>query len=251
MGNRTNMEKINKIIIGKTKEALAEEGARLFAEIVKRVAATGQECMIALSGGSTPRKMHALLGQDPYGSRIPWNRVHLFWGDERCVPADSRWSNYGGVREDLLDFIDIPAENIHPMPCQLPPEEGAVRYEKEIPDVFDLVFLGLGADGHTASLFPGHGALGEQKRRVVPLTGGEPDVPRLTMTFPVINKARNVVFVVSEREKAEVVKHVLEDRDTRFPAAHVFPVAGSLIWIVDREAVSRLSKEVISAFQTQ
>lgn len=226
---------------------MAAEGARLFAEIVASAVAVRDMCTIALSGGSTPRKMHALFGQEPYRSGIAWDRVGLFWGDERYVPADSRWSNYGLAREDFLDRVDIPAENVHPMPGNLPPEEGVSRYEKEIPEVFDLFFLGLGTDGHTASLFPGQGALGEQERKVIPVTGGDPDVPRLTITFPVINRARNVVFLVSGTEKAGVVKMVLEDHDTRLPVAHVLPPAGSLTWILDRGAAFLLSKEIKNA----
>jgi 6-phosphogluconolactonase len=235
------------IIFVETVEALAEEGVRFFTEVVEGAVEARGRCMVALSGGSTPRKMHALLAQKPYCSGIPWSKVHLCWGDERCVPADSRWSNYGRAREDLLDNIDIPIGNVHPMPGHLLPEEGALRYEKEIPEAFDLVFLGLGADGHTASLFPGHSALEERKRRVVPVTGGDPDVPRLTITFPVINKARNVVFLVSGKEKAEMVKSVIEDHEPHLPASHVLPASGSLTWMLDREAATLLSKETIGA----
>jgi 6-phosphogluconolactonase len=235
------------IIIVETAEALAKEGECVFAEVVEAAVAARGKCMVALSGGSTPRKMHTLLGQEPYRSRIPWNKIHLYWGDERCVPVHSPWSNYGRAREDFLDGIDMQADNVHPMPGHLPPEEGAARYKKEIPEVFDLIFLGLGADGHTASLFPGHSALEERKRGVVPVTGGNPDVPRLTITFPVINKARKVVFLVSGKDKMQTVKSVLEDHDTRLPAVRVLPSSGSLTWILDREVASLLSKETTNA----
>ncbi|MBW2093761.1 MAG: 6-phosphogluconolactonase [Deltaproteobacteria bacterium] len=111
--------------------------------------------------------------------------------------------------------------------------------------------IALGADGHTASLFPGHAALGEQKKWVIPVTGGDPDVARLTMSFPVLNRARNVVFLVVGKEKARAVKSVLEDHDTRLPAVHVQPSTGSLIWILDRDAAFLLSKEMISVSQSQ
>ena len=119
----------------------------------------------------------------------------------------------------------------------------AALYEKEVPEVFDLVFLGLGADGHTASLFPDHVALKEWKRGVLAVKGGDPDVPRLTMTFPLINKARHIIFLVSGEKKAEVLKAVLEDRDVKLPAVHVLPSTGSLTWVLDRAAASLLSKE--------
>ena len=241
-----SMKKTSNVIIAETEEAMAEEGARLFAEIVACGVAANTMCAVALSGGSTPRKMHVLLGREPYRSRIPWNRVHLFWGDERCVPAENHWSNYGRAREDFLDYIAIPIENIHPMPGALPPEEGALRYGKEIPEVFDLILLGMGTDGHTASLFPGHSALEERRKSVIPVEGGNPDIPRLTITFPVIERARNVVFQVSGREKAEPVKSVLKDHDLRLPAARAVPSEGRLIWIMDREAASLLPKEVIN-----
>lgn len=239
-------KKTRNVIIAETEEAMAAEGARLFAEIVASGVAANTMCAVALSGGSTPRKMHALLGQEPYCSGIPWSRVHLYWGDERCVPADSRWSNYGRAREDFLDYIAIPIENIHPMPGEVPPDEGALRYGKEIPEVFDLILLGMGTDGHTASLFPGHSALEERRKTVVPVEGGNPDIPRLTITFPVIERARNVLFLVSGREKAEPVKSVLKDHDLRLPAARGFPSEGRLIWIMDREAASLLPEEVIN-----
>ncbi len=237
-------DKVN-IIIVEAREDLAEEGAHVFAELAGAAVVGRGRCMVALSGGSTPRKMHALFGEDPYRSSMPWNKIHLYWGDERCVPEASRWSNYGQACEDFLDRVDIPADNVHAMPGSLPPEEGASLYEKEITGEFDLVFLGLGTDGHTASLFPGDIALQEKRRRVVAVKGGQPEVHRLTMTFPLINKARKVVFLVAGEEKAEVVKSVLEDRDTRLPATRVLPSGGSLTWILERGAASLLPKEMI------
>ncbi len=234
------------ILVVETAAALADRAAHLFGEIVGAAVAARGRSVVALAGGSTPRKMHVLLGHAPFSSTIPWNKVHLFWGDERCVPVESPWSNFGRAREDLLDHIDIPLKNLHPMPGTLPPEEGASRYEKEVPEVFDLVFLGLGSDGHTASLFPGRQstAVRETDRKVIPVQGGEPFVARLSMTFAVLNRARNVVFLVSGKKKAGVVKSVLEDRDKHLPAVQVRPVSGTIVWILDRDAASRLPKEL-------
>ena len=141
--------------------------------------------------------------------------------------------------------VDVPADHIHPMPADLEPEKGAFLYEKEIPEILDLIFLGLGKDGHTASLFPGQAAVEEKRKRVLAVKGGDPDVYRLTMTFAFINRAREVVFLVSGEEKADVVKSVLEEHDTKYPAGSVKPVNGRLTWILDRDAASRLSKEVV------
>jgi len=245
------MVKKTDIVVVETPEDLAEKGASLFSETVLPSVGEMGRFAVALSGGSTPRKMHVLFGQEPYRSSIPWERVHLYWGDERCVPEACRWSNYGGAKEDFLDHLHIPGENIHPMPGHLPPEEGASLYEKEVPEFFDLVFLGLGTDGHTASLFPGQERLEERKRWVIPVKGGDPDVPRLTMTFPLINNARMVVFYVAGENKARVVKAVLADCDTRFPATHVRPLRGSLTWILDRDAASLLPKEMIRERKAQ
>lgn len=236
------------ILVVETAAALADRAAHLFREIVEAAVAARGRSAVALAGGSTPRKMHVLLGQDPISSAIPWDKVHLFWGDERCVPVESPWSNFGCARKDLLDHINIPMENLHPMPGTLPPEEGASRYEKEVPEVFDLVFLGLGIDGHTASLFPGHPSTAAQegKRKVIPVRGGAPFAARLTLTFAVLNRARNVVFLVSGKKKAGVAKSVLEDRDKGLPAAQVHPVSGNMVWILDRDAASLLPQELLN-----
>jgi 6-phosphogluconolactonase len=231
------------IIIMETPEALAERGASVFVERARASVAARGIFMVALSGGSTPRRMHRLLGRESLCSEIFWRRTHIFWGDERCVPAESRDSNYGLARKDFLMNVDIPVDHIHPMPADVEPERGASLYEDEIPEILDLIFLGLGKDGHTASLFPGQSALEEKRKRVLAVKGGDPDVYRLTMTFPLINRAREVVFLVSGEEKAGIVKTVLEEPDTKQPAGSVKPVNGRLTWILDRDAASRLSEE--------
>lgn len=242
-------------IIVEEREALSERGADLFER--KAIEAVEKEgwFFVALSGGTTPRAMHRRFVSRP---SIPWQAVHLFWGDERCVPVDDPSSNYGAAREDFLGGVPLPAERIHPMPAHMSPGQGAVRYERELKHtfgpgeeglaVFDLVFLGVGKDGHTASLFPGQESLEERERLVVAVKGGDPEVDRLTFTFPVINRAREVIFMVSGREKAAVVKGVIEAGEERFPASRVRPESGMLTWLLDREAASLLSEKTLSEF---
>lgn len=229
-------------MIAETPVALAERAGRVFLEAAQAAVAVRGRFLAALSAGATPREMHRALGREPLRSGVPWHATHIYWGDERYVSAHSPESNYGLAREDILKHIDIPESHIHPMPVDMDPEAAAARYEKDLPEVLDLLFLGLGKDGHIASLFPGQDALREQKRRVIPVKGGVPRVTRLTMTLPAINRAGQVVFLVSGREKSAVVRTVLEDPRTQLPAACVRPVHGYLSWILDREAASRLSK---------
>jgi len=209
---------------------------------------------VALSGGSTPRPVHRLLGQGPYRSEIPWTGTHLFWVDDRCVPETSPASNFGAAKQDLLDHIPLPASQIHPMPVAAPPEDGARQYEQELREffasdksgfpVFDWIFLGVGQDGHMASLFPGHDSLDEREQWVVVAKGGSPHVSRLTMTLPVLNSAREIVFLVAGKGKAAVMQAIFAESGTLLPAQRVQPVTGRLTWLVEKQASSLLSREV-------
>lgn len=208
------------------------------------VRSTGR-CSLVLSGGSTPRTLHSLLASR-WREQIPWTQVHVFWGDERYVPVSDARSNYRMAKETLLDLVPCPAANIHPMPTDLPVSADAARaYEETLRQyfadrapVFDLVVLGIGPEGHTASLFPGSPALAESTRWVVAVsTPAEPPV-RLTLTFPVINRAANVFVLVTGTEKARALHQALSltaDPET-CPAAGVHPASGRLIWWVDRDA---------------
>ncbi|MFW6054808.1 MAG: 6-phosphogluconolactonase, partial [Thermodesulfobacteriota bacterium] len=207
---------------------------------------------LALSGGSTPRLMHRLLAREPYLGEIPWDKTHIFWVDERCLKPDDPESNYGLAKQDFLLEVPLPREQIHPMPSTLPPEQGARIYQKTITDffdikkgqcpVFDLIYLGLGSDGHTASLFPGQTAFHEKRRLIVPVKGGSPDVNRLTMTLPLINRAKQKVFLVSGSDKARTVKRIVRDKLQDLPAGRIRPEKGRLIWILDQEAAALLEK---------
>ena len=206
---------------------------------------------VALSGGSTPRRLYERLTRPPCDVKVPWSHVHFFWGDERCGRSTHKDSNYNMAQESLLRKIAPPPENVHRPPSEVaPPERAADLMEGDLRSffsgdrlhdgfpVFDLVLLGLGQDGHTASLFPGDGAVEERERWVAAVAkpSGTPPVPRLTLTLPVLNSARCVVFLVSGAGKREVVREVLSHPDTagrRFPAALVRPPEGRLLWFLD------------------
>jgi 6-phosphogluconolactonase len=247
-------ENRNQIIIEETPGNLAGEGAQLFEQKMIESLNKRGSFFVALSGGSTPRGMHRTLADR---SDLPWDGAQIFWGDERCVSATDPSSNYGAAWEDFLGKIPLRGEQIHPMPAQMKPQQGALRYEGELVrsfgttqgemPQFDMIFLGLGKDGHTASLFPGQSSLMETKRMVIAVRGGDPDVNRLTLTFPVLNRARHIVFVVSGKEKAEVVRAVLEEKDERLPAGRVRPVAGCVTWLLDRDAASLMATETASS----
>ncbi len=200
---------------------------------------------VSLSGGSTPKTLYGLLASDGFKSRFPWQRVHWYWGDERFVPYDHPDSNYRMTREAMLAKAPIPPENIHPVPADGTPEDAARRYELTLQQaygaatldparpLFDITLLGLGSDGHTASLLPGEPVLEERRRWVAAVSHGRPEI-RITMTSPVIESSRSVGFLVAGREKAAILR-TIRAGGSKVPAARVKPV-GELVWFVDRAA---------------
>lgn len=211
---------------------------------------------VALSGGSTPIEMFGLLTREPFRSEMPWQQLHLFWSDERCVPPDSPDSNYYAANEALLSRVDIPEENVHRLRGEIEPDEAAREYERQIraavegdPPRFDLILLGMGGDGHTASLFPHSDGLSVTDRLVVhnhvpdEHRGSAPVADRLTFTSTLINAAERVTFLVTGSGKADVLKAVLEgERDTeQYPSQLVLPADGKLLWLLDEAAASRLA----------
>src|SRR5260370_30205962 len=200
---------------------------------------------VSLSGGSTPKTLFTLLASDPFIGHFPWSRVSWFWGDERFVPYDHPESNYRMTREAMLSKAPVPPGNVHPVPADGTPEEAASRYERILQaaygaavldparPLFDITLLGLGPDGHTASLLPGARVLQERKRWVAAVSHGRPEV-RITMTYPAIESSRRVAFLVAGREKTAVVRTIRAGA-SKVPAARVRPV-GDLIWFVDRAA---------------
>lgn len=209
---------------------------------------------VALSGGSTPRPLYSLLASKEYRGRVDWPKVHLFWGDDRCVPPDSESSNYQLVRKTLLSGIDIPEANVHRMKTELTPAECADDYEKTLRDFFrltdgefpkfDFDLLGVGTNGHTASLFPHSTALTVRDRAVVANYVDDPHPWRITFTVPTLNSARRTVFLAGGKDKAEVIREIIfgQQRPSDLPAQLVAP-EGTLVWRIDQPAASALPSE--------
>src|SRR5215475_297497 len=208
------------------------------------LAATGA-FRVSLSGGSTPKTLYTLLASDDFRGRFPWTRVSWYWGDERFVPYDHPDSNYRMTREAMLRKVPVPPGNIHPVPVDGVPAEAALRYERTLQEaygavvldparpLFDITLLGLGTDGHTASLLPNDPVLQERKRWVAAVSHGRLEV-RVTMTYPVIESSRQVAFLVAGKEKAAIFSAIRAGA-SQAPAARVKPI-GELVWFVDAAA---------------
>ena len=204
---------------------------------------------VALTGGSGPTEAYAMLAREPFVSRIPWHSVHLFWGDERCVPPAHPRSNFGAASASFVAAVPIPATNVHRMHGELPPHEGADAYARELeaafgPGIpaFDLIHLGLGPDGHICSLFPFTAPLMERERTVTNNLLVAESEWRITLTYPVLNAARRVEFISPGANKAAIVRQVVRGPidPFRIPAQGVRPVDGELAWFVDRAAAAQL-----------
>jgi 6-phosphogluconolactonase len=236
--------------------ALAHKAAQIFAASAVEGVEARARFSAALSGGSTPRALYGLLAQDPYRKQIPWSGIHLFWGDERSVPPDDRDSNYLLAHEALIAHVPIPPANVHRIFGELEPKAAARVYDRELQDFFcgpharfDLVLLGLGEDGHTASLFPGSRILDEKEGLVAEATALYQDRPaqRVTLTPRAINTARHILFLVSGSTKARIVQAVLEGSKGQYPAQWIQPAAGQLTWLMDEAAASLLSRSRLAA----
>ena len=234
-------------------EALVQRGAEKVAGLLCNAIGARMVASLVLSGGATPRRMYELLGSPPLAGQINWGAVHVFWGDERCVPPHSPESNYRMAREALLDRVGIPPGNIHRIEAELPPETAADRYEEEVRQAvpldarrlpaFDVVLLGLGEDGHMASLFPYTPALDERERLVTSLYVQRLQAHRITMTFPLLNNARDILFIVSGMGKAKILLSILTGGGMTYPAQMIRPTHGTLLWMVDSDAAALLEKE--------
>jgi 6-phosphogluconolactonase len=229
---------------------LAEAAARHVCESAQAAIDARGAFTIALSGGSTPRDLHVRLASPPLRDQVDWPRVHVFFGDERCVPPTDPQSNYRMAAETLLKHVAIPEDQIHRMRGELVPEEAALDYERQLKDFFgdepprlDLILLGMGDNGHTASLFPGLTAVHEQQRWVVAEHVAEVGMWRLTLTPVVLNLAREAMFLVAGTAKASMLHQVLEGpyKPEQLPAQIVRPSPGDLTWLVDAGAASKLS----------
>ena len=239
------------VVICQDADDLARRAAAQFISVANAAALLGR-FTVALSGGSTPRTLYALLASPEFKEQIDWRRSDFFWGDERCVPPDHTESNYRMVHEVLLSKIQIASDQIHRMAGEQEPTIAAHQYEQELRRFFqlsagqlprfDLVLLGLGEDGHTASLFPESGALDEKNHLVATAYVDKLKAHRLTLTLPVINAAAQVSFLVSGASKSGIGREILGGSSARpdYPAAKVAPANGSLTWFIDAAAAAGL-----------
>jgi 6-phosphogluconolactonase len=228
---------------------LALTGAQLFARLAKKAQADHGMFRVALSGGTTPRRLYETLAKPPFVTGVDWSRVCLFWGDERHVPHDAPQSNFGMAKLAFLGAVSVPPEQVFPIPYLSTAEASARAYEKTLRTIwsedvpcFDLLFLGLGGDGHTASLFPGSKALDETARWACPsqpLAGG---AERVTLTYPVLNNAAAICFLVAGADKAAIVERVMTGtkEGTPLPAERLQPARDRLVWLLDRAAAARV-----------
>lgn len=225
--------------------------------LVERAMSTEGRFTLALSGGSTPKLLYQLLASSDYIDRMPWSRTHLFWGDERFVAPDSKRSNYRMVRDAMLTKVPLKPEQIHPVPITTSPMLSAAHYERELKSfygadvleaarpLFDVTLLGLGTDGHTASLFPGTDALDEVERWATvssAIAGTKPTVfePRISLSFPALNSSRAAAFLVAGADKSAMLGKVMAGQGN-LPAARIEPV-GQLFWFLDRAAAEGLGE---------
>ena len=234
---------------------LSRRAAEVILQQITAGLQTKKHFTLALCGGTTPKLLYALLAaDDSFNSRVPWHRVHFFWGDERIVPPDHPESNYRTAANTLLCKVPVPPANIHRMKTEEPdPFKAAQDYEQELRIFFrletgqlprfDCVLLGMGSDGHTASLFPGTAALRHADRLVVANWVEQFETYRITLTAPVLNNADWIIFLVSGAQKAEALQQVLEGnkQPERYPAQLIRPTHGKLLWLVDQAAASRLN----------
>jgi 6-phosphogluconolactonase len=229
-------------------EALSVAAAKWIADRITDTLKTKDRFTIALSGGSTPKRLHELLAQAPYKETLAWSKLHVFWGDERAVPFDDSRNNAKMAYDTLLDFVPVPASQIHVMRTDIAPEQSAIEYEKilheyfdKTPYSFDLVLLGMGDDGHTLSLFPGMPIVHEEKAWAKSFWLQAQDMSRITLTKTIVNKSACVAFLTAGTAKAHALKEVLKGayNPDLYPSQEIKP-AGELHWFVDEAAAAGL-----------
>ena len=244
------MEKIPNVSVFETPEQLAVAAAERFVECVYEFHGERERFSVALAGGNTPRRVYELLATELFKSLIEWSQVHFFFGDERCVPPEDPDSNYAMAYEALISKVPLPAKNVHRIIGEGNANENARAYENELRTFFagltwprfDVVFLGMGEDGHTASLFPNSAAFKEMSRWVVPTKNEQLGQDRITLTVPAFNHARRAMFLITGKRKAQRLKEVLRPQPgpEQLPVQAIAPVAGILEWLVDADAASLL-----------
>lgn len=229
-------------------EAMAED----FKAIALKAVEQNDRFTLALTGGSSPLKLHEILSSEPYKKSIPWEKCFIFWGDERAVPFDDDQNNAKMGYKTLLDHVAIPSDQIFRMNSEVATEKAADEYEKQLKEhfsnqepSFDLILLGMGADGHTASIFPGSEVVNEQTKWVSTGYNSEQKTQRITLTAPLINKAKNIFFAVYGEGKAKTLLNVLygEYNPELLPSQLIKPVSGKLYWYIDEEAGRFITKD--------
>jgi 6-phosphogluconolactonase len=248
------------ILVAPDEAAFLKKAAMLLIESTLLAVEARDRASWSLSGGSTPKKLFQLLAEPYYKDRIPWQKLHLFWGDERCVAPEHPDSNYKMTRDALLSKISFPENNTHRVPAEMTPAIDAARaydqslkvffkHERPFP-AFDVMMLGMGDDGHTASLFPGTTALEENEKWVASTYVEKLSASRITLTYPVINNSRRILILCAGEGKASVLKEVLRTgTPIRFPVQRVQPQNGELIWLLDAAAASKLTPDVLNKIQ--
>ncbi|MEJ2597907.1 MAG: 6-phosphogluconolactonase [Anaerolineales bacterium] len=230
-------------------EEVSRNTARILIEAAQSAVNKRGGFSLLLSGGNTPRRLFGLLAESPYREQVPWGKTHVFWGDERCVPADDERNNAYMARQILLERVPIPEEQIHPVASTLPPMKAAEKYQNTLreyfsghPPIFDFILLGLGENGHTASLFPGTPVLDEKRFWVSEVYVPSLHMWRVTLTAPILNQARKIVFLVSGASKAWVLNQVLNGphNPQQLPAQLIKPQDGQLLWLADKAAASQI-----------
>lgn len=255
------MANMNKNIhVYPNKEKLVTATAEYVADSIEKAIQKSGLCNVALSGGNTPGGVYSMLAASPYRDRVDWSRLHLFWGDERMVPPEHQDSNFRMVQETLLNHVKIPGDNIHRIRGESEPPKAAEEYaallhdhfKTDLPE-FDIILLGLGEDGHTASIFPETDAVEECERHAVAVYVSRLNSWRVTLTLPVINAAREILFLVSGKSKSEIIQRIMSIKQPakELPATMVNPQNGELHWMLDSEAmvlINKNAREVMSPF---
>ncbi|MEK7187879.1 MAG: 6-phosphogluconolactonase [Patescibacteria group bacterium] len=247
-----------KLLILPNQPTLAKKAAQLFSQSVEEAIKIRGVAVVALAGGGTPQTMHRLLTEEPFRSQIDWSKVHIFLSDERFVPYEGEDNNYRIIYEYFLSKVPLPIENLHPYITKHSTPENAARiYTADIQELlgnnepkFDLIFLGIGPDGHTASLFPALYKPHNDEDLILVITESpKPPSIRLSFSLKLINTARHVVIMASGKEKAPIIKEILENREVHknLPVAMIQPENGELFWLLDKDAASLLTTDQISS----
>jgi len=234
----------------KDAQELSQASAKWIAGLIAETLKVRDRFTIALSGGSTPKLLHKILAAAPYNDQIDWSKMHIFWGDERAVPFEDDRNNAKMAYDTLLNFVAVPASQIHVMRTDIGPEESALDYEKilhqyfdKTPNTFDLVLLGMGDDGHTLSLFPGTAIVHEEKAWAKAFFLPAQEMYRITLTKTIVNRAAHIAFLTTGAGKAHALKEVLKGvyNPDLYPSQEIKPVNGELHWFVDEAAAAQLA----------